>query len=92
MRRARSPASACALTLTAIAAFICPAGAAPQDSTLDAQIEHGVSGCASAGPDKTAFGFVPPGFDYRFTVTGAADAHPHDGSAPKVCRLLGKEL
>jgi hypothetical protein len=30
--------------LIAMAALVFPAGAAPQDSTLDAQIEHGVSG------------------------------------------------
>jgi hypothetical protein len=76
MRRARSLAPACALALTAMAAFIVQANATPKDSTLDAQIDHGVSGCEGASPGKTAFGFIPPGFDYRFTVTSAADAHP----------------
>lgn len=76
MRRARSLAPVCALIFTAMAAFTFPASGAPKDSTLDAQIEHGVSGCKSVPSDKGAFGFIPPGFDYRFTVTSAADAHP----------------
>jgi|GEM_PF-5999327 hypothetical protein len=76
MRRTRSLAPACALTLTAMAALIFPASAAPQDSTLDAQIEHGISGCESASPGKAVFGFIPPGFDYRFTAASAADAQP----------------
>ncbi len=76
MGQPRSLVPACALTLTAMAAFTFPASAAPKESTLDAQIEHGLSGCESASSDSTTFGFIPPGFDYRFTATGAADAHP----------------
>jgi hypothetical protein len=76
MTRTQSLTPAYALALSAMAASAFPASAAPQNSTLDAQIEHAVSGCESVTPGKTAFGFVPPGFDYRFTVTSPADAHP----------------
>lgn len=75
MKRARSLAAASALALIAMAAFTFPASGSPEDSTLDAQIGHGSAGCASVPADKKAFGLIPPGFDYRFTVTGAADAH-----------------
>lgn len=76
MRRTRSPVPVCALALTATMAFTPAATGAPKDSTLDAQIEHGVSGCEDTAPDKTVFGFIPPGFDYSFIVTSPADARP----------------
>ncbi|NOT40111.1 MAG: hypothetical protein HOP13_06440 [Alphaproteobacteria bacterium] len=77
MKRGQLLARACALTLTGMVVSIVPANGSPKDSTLDAQIEHGVSGCESAPSDKTTFGFIPPGFDYRFTsTTGAVDARP----------------
>lgn len=76
MKRGRSLVTVCALILTAMGAFIFPASGSPEDSTLDGQIEHAVSGCESNSSDKATFGFVPPGFDYRFTATGAVDVHP----------------
>jgi hypothetical protein len=56
--------------------FAVPASGSPQDTTLDAQIEHGRSLCAGSSPEKEVFGLVPPGFDYRFSATGAPDARP----------------
>lgn len=76
MRRRWLPARGCALMLAVMATFASPASGGPQDTTLDAQIEHGAAGCADAPADKKAFGLIPPGFDYRFTATGTADAHP----------------
>lgn len=81
MKRIRSLAPANTLVLIAMVAFATiPARGSPKDSTLDAQIEHGLSGCAGVPPDKTAFGFVPPGFDYRVTAAGAVDVHPVSGA------------
>ena len=74
MNGAQSSPFAFALTLAAMVAFIAPAVASPQDSTLDAQIEHGGSVCEGSSPQKTVFGLIPPGFDYRFTVTSASEA------------------
>ena len=73
MNRAQSSPSAFVLTLIVLVAFISSAGASPQDSTLDAQIEHGGSGCEGSQPHQTVFGLIPPGFDYRFTVTNAPE-------------------
>lgn len=76
MNQAQSSPSVFALTLIAMVAFIVPTSASPQNSTLDAQIEHGGSGCEGSSPEKTVFGLIPPGFDYRFTVTNAPDVRP----------------
>jgi len=76
MPHAQSLVPACALAIAAMMAFSSSASGSPQDSTLDAQIEHALSGCADTPPEKTVFGIIPPGFDYRFTVTSSADAHP----------------
>ena len=76
MPQTRSLIPACTLAFAAMMAFSSSANGSPQVSTLDAQIEHALSGCADTPPERTVFGIIPPGFDYRFTATSTADAHP----------------